>query len=97
MKSFLPTQKNNLAISDPYALPDRLWQFLIDKAELPKTKLWQDLGKSGIHKLTNLLCNDLYSVKGKTTFKEEFVTCGGVSLENIDCLLYTSPSPRDRG
>ena len=37
-----------------------------------------------MNKLTNVLTNDVYDVKGKTTFKEEFVTCGGVSLESID-------------
>ncbi len=84
--------KKQLSNFRPYALPERLWHYLINKAELPKTKLWQDLGKSGINKLTNLLCNDLYQVKGKTTFKEEFVTCGGVSLENINFKTMSSHS-----
>ena len=68
----------------PYQLPDRLWLFLLDKCELPKSKKWSELGKKGMNKLTNILTNDIYSVKGKTTFKEEFVTCGGVSFESID-------------
>lgn len=68
----------------PYALPVRLWIFLLEKANFPKNKRWNELGKKGLNKLTNLLTNDAYSVKGKTTFKEEFVTCGGVSLESID-------------
>jgi hypothetical protein len=38
----------------------------------------------------NVLTNDVYSVKGKTTFREEFVTCGGVSLENIDMTTMKS-------
>lgn len=85
LKEIITTHpKKQLANYRPYALPERLWHYLIDKAQLPPTKQWQDLGKSGIHKLTNLLCNDLYDVKGKTTFKEEFVTCGGVALDNID-------------
>ena len=77
--------KKQLANFRPYALPERLWHFLLDKADLSRQKQWQDLGKSGIHKLTNILCNDLYAVSGKTTFKEEFVTCGGISLNSIDC------------
>jgi predicted Rossmann fold flavoprotein len=68
----------------PYAIPDRLWSYLLDKGELPGTKKWNELGKKGMNKLVNLLINDVYSVKGKTTFKKEFVTCGGVSLESID-------------
>ncbi len=68
----------------PYALPERLWIFLLNKYELPVLKKWNELGKKGINKLVNILTNDIYSVKGKTTFKEEFVTCGGVSLESVD-------------
>ncbi len=68
----------------PYALPERLWHFLLKKSNLAENKIWIDLGNSGLNKLTTLLTNDVYNVKGKTTFKEEFVTCGGVSLESID-------------
>ena len=68
----------------PYALPERLWSYLLDKSELPRSKKWNELGKKGMNKLLSLLTNDVYSVQGKTTFKEEFVTCGGVSLESID-------------
>ena len=68
----------------PYLLPERLWHHLLEKIELPAEKKWNELGKKGINKLVTVLTNDVYSVKGKTTFKEEFVTCGGVSLESID-------------
>lgn len=68
----------------PYLLPDRLWRFLLEKYEFSENKRWNELGKKGLNKLINLLTNDLYQVKGKTTFKEEFVTCGGVSLASID-------------
>ncbi len=67
-----------------YLLPERLWHFLIEKIEIPLTKKWTDLGKKNLNKLCNLLTNDIYTVQGKTTFKEEFVTCGGVSLESIN-------------
>ncbi len=73
-----------LANYRPYALPERLWLFLLEKVNLPKTKRWNELGKKGLNKLTRILTNDEYAVKGKTTFKEEFVTCGGVSLASID-------------
>ena len=45
---------------------------------------WSDIGRKGINKLVMLLTNDSYQVNGKTTFKEEFVTCGGVSLQSIN-------------
>ncbi len=68
----------------PYSLPDRLWRYLIEKKDLSAKKKWGELGRKGLNKLVNVLTNDVYSVKGKTSFREEFVTCGGVSLESID-------------
>lgn len=68
----------------PFGLPERLWLYLLNRVDLPTTKKWNELGKKGLNKLVNILSNDVYQVKGKTTFKEEFVTCGGVSLSNID-------------
>jgi len=68
----------------PYKLPERLWHYMLEKSALSKDKKWSDLGKKGTNKLLNVLCNDIYQVHGKTTFKEEFVTCGGVSLKSID-------------
>ncbi len=68
----------------PYYLPERLWLYLLSKIDLPFEKKWNELGKKGINKIMNVLTNDEYSVKGKTTFKEEFVTCGGISLKSID-------------
>ncbi len=68
----------------PYGLCTRLWIYLLEKTEVPANKKWGELGKKSINKLTNLLTNDIYLVKGKSTFRDEFVTCGGVSLESID-------------
>lgn len=76
--------KKILANYRPYLLPERLWLYLLEKCELDEKKKWGDLGKKGINKLINILTNDIYSVKGKTTFRDEFVTCGGVSLEDVD-------------
>ena len=73
-----------LANYRPYGLPDRLWLFLLEKGKLSPQKRWGELGKKGINKLLNLLTSDEYSVKGKTSFRDEFVTCGGVSLKSVD-------------
>ncbi len=76
--------KKILANIRPYSLPDRLWNYLLEKTHLPTNKKWGEIGKSGLNKLVNILTNDVYSVKGRTQFRDEFVTCGGVSLESID-------------
>ena len=68
----------------PYQLQSRLWLYLLEKIELPSDRKWIEIGKKGVNKLVNSLTNDTYSVKGKTTFKEEFVTCGGVSLNSVN-------------
>jgi len=76
--------KKILSTIRPYALPERLWIFLIEKSNLQADKKWGELGKKGLNKLISVLTNDAYEVQGKSTFKEEFVTCGGVSLQSID-------------
>ena len=76
----------------PYPLPERLWRYLIDRIGIPNDKKWDELGKKGINKLVNILSHDVYHVRGKTTFKEEFVTCGGVSLESINMETMESRS-----
>ena len=68
----------------PYSLSERLWFYFLNKAGIPIEKRWGELSKKSLNRLVNLLTNDVYEVKGKTTFKEEFVTCGGVSLQSID-------------
>ncbi len=85
LKGIVNTNPNKLLPNiRPYSLPDRLWRYLLEKSDLSVTKKWGELGKKGLNKLVSVLTNDIYSVSGKTTFKEEFVTCGGVSLESID-------------
>lgn len=73
-----------LASLRPYDIPSRLWIYIIDKLSLPKEKKWSELGKSGINRMLEALTNDIYHVKGKGAYREEFVTCGGVSLSDID-------------
>ena len=68
----------------PYGFTTRFWEYLLAKLKFDKTIIWAELGKKRVNQLVNILANDVYMVSGKTTFKEEFVTCGGVSLENID-------------
>ena len=68
----------------PYLLPERIWLYFLEKSSIPLEKKWGELGKKSLNKLVSMLTNDIYEVNGKTTFKEEFVTCGGVSLQSID-------------
>lgn len=85
LTSIVDEHSNKLLSSyKPYSLPSRLWLYLLDKCDFQANKTWAELGKKGLNKLMTVLTNDEYTVKGKTTFKEEFVTCGGVSLESVN-------------
>jgi len=68
----------------PYLLPERLWLHFLEKSKIPLEKRWGELGKKALNKMASILTNDVYEVKGKTTFKEEFVTCGGISLDSVN-------------
>jgi len=80
---------------NPLPIPNRLWIYFLEKIKLPKDRRWNEIGQKNLHRIINLLMNDQYQVQGKTTFKEEFVTCGGVSLKDIH--LKTMESKKNKG
>ena len=69
---------------NPFELPKRLWEFLLARAGIGEEVRWGELPATAQNKLVTALVQDSYTVKGKTTFKEEFVTCGGVTLSGIN-------------
>lgn len=64
-------------------IPQRLWDYLLDKIDVSGAKSCNQLSEKDKNKLINILSNDSYKVSGKTTFKEEFVTAGGISLNDV--------------
>ena len=78
----LPTYCQRLLFTvNPFSLPSRLWQYLIQKTGL--SKRWGELSAKDINRLCNVLVNDLYPIAGRAPFKDEFVTCGGVPLSSL--------------
>ena len=69
---------------NPFGLPQRLWEYLSGEAGIAGEVRWADLPAREQNKLVSLLCAGGFPVQGKTTFKEEFVTAGGVRLSEID-------------
>ena len=67
-----------------FPLPQRLWKYLVVTCDIPASRSWIELGKKKSRQLILLLTQHKFQVAGKTTFKEEFVTCGGVSLTDVD-------------
>lgn len=75
----------------PYNLTQRVWEFLLVKQGITLNKAgdeierrWAQIGKKGLNQIAEVLTNDQYNVKGKASFKEEFVTCGGISLKSVN-------------
>ncbi|MGB3616726.1 MAG: aminoacetone oxidase family FAD-binding enzyme, partial [Catalinimonas sp.] len=71
-------------------LPQRLWGALLDRALLPAATRWADLTKQQTNGLVEELRRGTFAARGKTTFKEEFVTAGGVALDAVDLKTFAS-------
>jgi predicted Rossmann fold flavoprotein len=69
---------------DPFGLPQRLWEYWLAAAGIAEGLRWADLPVREQNKLVGFLCAGTFVVSGKTTFKEEFVTSGGVKLSEVD-------------
>jgi predicted Rossmann fold flavoprotein len=73
-----------------YDIPRRFWEQICLTAEVKESLLYGDLGNKLINKLTHYLTQAEFSVTGKSTFKEEFVTSGGVALSEINLNTFAS-------
>lgn len=67
-----------------FGLPLRLWKKILALLEIHELTKWTETSKSRINSLANELTRGEFKIKGKSVFKEEFVTCGGVSLKDIN-------------
>ena len=67
-----------------FNLPNKLKSYLIAKAEINENLKWADVSKKQLQRLVDVLLKDNYISKGKTTFKQEFVTCGGIKLNEVN-------------
>ena len=69
---------------NPFNLPQRLWQYHLEQCGINTEIRWADLPAKQQNQLAKQLCDQQFLVKGKTTFKEEFVTAGGITLNEVD-------------
>lgn len=89
MKDELQKIKINLAKQkvinyNQFNLPKRLWQSLVNYSLTNSDKIWAEINKKEIDKLSIELTRGNYLIEGKGMFKDEFVTCGGVTLKEVD-------------
>jgi hypothetical protein len=87
--------KQVVSTNPMFVIPQRLWQRLCRMAEIDEAKRWNEMSQRSLNKLTEFVIRCPFQIQGKTTFKEEFVTCGGVDLNEID--LNTMESKRISG
>jgi hypothetical protein len=76
--------KRVIANHSPCQLPRRLWDYLTERAEIPTEKRWADISKKEIEQLAIALTKSEFAIAGKGVFKDEFVTCGGVRLDEVN-------------
>jgi predicted Rossmann fold flavoprotein len=82
--------KQNIRTAGPFGLPRRLWTALAVRAGVAEQTRWADLDRRARIHLLEVLTATRFEVTGKDTFKEEFVTCGGVPLGEIDLRTMAS-------
>ncbi|MDJ0704574.1 MAG: NAD(P)/FAD-dependent oxidoreductase [Leptolyngbyaceae cyanobacterium MO_188.B28] len=76
--------KRGVATYCPFKIPRRLWQYLVQRIGIDEGVLWSGLSKKTLNKLVEELTQGNYPIQGKGVFKEEFVTCGGVKLKDVN-------------
>ena len=85
IKDIIKTSPGKLLNSvRPFDIPSRLWNHLVLKCEFQSNVRWGDIGSKGVTKIVTTLTADIYRVNGKSSYKDEFVTCGGISLDSVN-------------
>ncbi len=83
--------KKQVNLKSPFAdIPRRLWERFVAASEIKTNQNWADLSNKHLNNLTNQLTKGLFNANGRTTFKDEFVTAGGVDLKEINFKRFES-------
>ena len=80
----LEHSKKIISKKSPFNFPNRLWESLVFAAEISEELKWADITKKQLQNLAHQLTQGEFQVNGKSTFKEEFVTAGGIDLKEIN-------------
>ncbi|MHC9089649.1 BaiN/RdsA family NAD(P)/FAD-dependent oxidoreductase [Tenacibaculum sp. IMCC1] len=83
--------KKQVSLKSPFSdIPRRLWERLIMASEIKNNQNWADLSNKQLQNLADQLTKGLFNANGRTTFKEEFVTAGGIDLKEINFKRFES-------
>lgn len=76
--------RKQVATLHPFGLASRLWLYILSKLDIDAVKPWAEIGRKTLNRMIETLVNDQYIIAGKGAFRDEFVTCGGVSLSSVN-------------
>lgn len=82
--------KKSVINTNLFELPKRMWVSLVEYSKIPKERNWAEVGKKDLNRLQEVIKNSQIQVNGKSTNKEEFVSCGGVDLKEIDFTNFST-------
>jgi hypothetical protein len=80
---------NKFVLSNAITLPQRLWKSILS-GHVKEDQRWSDLSNVKLEEIYNLLKYSIFDINGKSTFKEEFVTAGGVDLDEVNFKSFSS-------
>ena len=84
LKLQIANPRKQVATLHPFGLPSRLWLYILSKLDIDAVKPWAEIGRKTLNRMIETLVNDQYTIAGKGAFRDEFVTCGGVSLSSVN-------------
>ncbi|MFN0050325.1 MAG: aminoacetone oxidase family FAD-binding enzyme, partial [Cytophagales bacterium] len=87
--------KKKIVTNQLFGIPLRLWGKICEMAEINEERIWAEISAKQFNKLVENLFRCAFQIKGKTTFKDEFVTCGGVDLKEINVQTMESKLVKD--
>ena len=82
--------KKSVINTNLFDLPKRMWVSLVEYSKIPKERNWAEVGKKDLNRLQEVLKNSQIQINGKSTNKEEFVSCGGVDLKEMDFTNFST-------
>lgn len=83
LAQFILENGKKMRNKNPFDMPNKLWLHFLSELTIDAAGTWNSLDKKSKNRMINKVLNDTYEITKKTTFKEEFVICGGIALSNI--------------
>jgi len=84
LTSYISSNGKKQVNKNPFDIPNRLWSYFVKRLGIQDDLTWNSIDKKSKNRIINTVVNDVYEITNKTTFKEEFVICGGISLADVN-------------